>query len=156
MAEPTIPYLPPVLVKLIKEAGTDAESRVGSNMRDAQGHITNIPRIPSVMVDYDPAGALAAGQSDPIDQRIELGRVYTECRARNEELAWRLHNQVRDVFLPPAQIVEGYYGTVDAITIFGTRMDMPPRKDLDARNVSRVVCSYLLYYHRETLPPPAP
>lgn len=154
MAEPTIPYLPPVLVKLVQGAATDAGTRVGATMRDAQGHLISEPRIPSVLLDYDPAGALAAGGSDPIDQRIELGRVHTECRAKTEELAWRLNNQVRDVFLPPEQIVEGYYGTIDGISIFGTRLDMPPRQDRDSRNTIRVLCSYLLYYHRADLTTP--
>jgi hypothetical protein len=151
MAVPTIPYLLPVLVKLIQQADTDAGDNVGANQRDAQGRQINLPRIPNVVVRYDPAGTLGPGAFQ-VDTRLDIARVQIECRAVDYPSAWYLNNQVRDVFLPPEEVAEGYYGTVDGVTMFGTRLDMPAREDTDDRNISRVVCSYLLYYHREELP----
>lgn len=152
MAVPSIPDPLPALIQLVKDAGTVAGQRVGKTERDAQGRYIDSARRPNCQIRFDPAGTLGPG-SVTVDLRIQIVRVEVQSRANDWDTAWYLNNQVRDVFLPPPQIVEGLYGTFGDVVLFGTREDMPPRESPDVRNVPRVLVSYLIYCHRAGITP---
>lgn len=107
-------------------------------------------KLPNVVVEHDGGFGIDA------DLRMEQARIVIEARAMTREAATSMAYEVRDVILPPANIVEGVHTTVEyedgvsgqtrIIHFSGARFDALPRFSPDNRDTPRVIASYMITY----------
>lgn len=126
-------------IALVRRSQTAAGERAYSKLPRA-------PSWPLVLLEHD-------GSRQTVDTHVEEARIVTTCEGRNDFDARRLAYQIRDVFLPPPQQVEGFHGDVSYFEPDGTErechfggvvLESGPRPAPDAAN--RIITAYLVQY----------
>lgn len=127
-------------VALIKNGATSAGVRV---------YPDDLPRTPS----WPSITVLHEGSRQTVDIRIEEARIGIQTYGRTQAEARKVSYQVRDIILPPPNIVEGVHGPVvyvdeegfeRQIMFSGAVLESGPRVAPDTDN--RIISYYLIQY----------
>lgn len=135
-----LPNIKLATVQLLKNGGTRAGVRV---------YPDDLPRTPS----WPAVTVIHEGSRQTVDIRIEEARIGVQAYGRTQAEARRVSYEVRDVILPPLNIVEGVHGEVlytdeegfeRRIMFSGATLESGPRVTQDMEN--RIITYYLIQY----------
>jgi hypothetical protein len=140
-----LPAILPPTVQLIKDANTSAGRRVYEN--DPPARIT---RFPICWLEHEGGVPPMEGTSGPIDNRVDEARIVVNCLAHTNGEAMKLQLEIRDVILPPANIVWGVVRVVGDVQFSGAILETGPRTAAGDR--SRVIATYLIQYFSTDVP----